>query len=142
MSLQIYNPTIETSAICSIVQQKFSNYRTSKSAKREDERIKIISLDNIPSEFHLHQNFPNAFYEITRIQLDIAKHTHVKLNLYDFFGKKVAELINKEMDCGHYEVVFNNNDFKLMSGVYMYKLTAGEFSDTKKMVLLKLIQNN
>ncbi|MDP2363587.1 MAG: T9SS type A sorting domain-containing protein, partial [Ignavibacteria bacterium] len=89
----------------------------------------------IPSQFILEQNFPNPFNPSTIIQYAIGSTQIVQLKVYDVLGKKVATLVNEEKSAGSYEISFNAT--QLSSGIYFYKLHAGSFVETKKMLLLK-----
>ncbi len=99
--------------------------------------------NSIPEKYSLNQNYPNPFnpntiikYTIpTVVDANFASTTSVELKVYDVLGKEVATLVNENKKPGFYEVTFNAPN--LNSGVYYYRLTAGEFSSTKKMVLLK-----
>ncbi len=86
-------------------------------------------------KFELKQNYPNPFNPSTKISFKIADIGNVSLKVYDINGKEVVTLISKEMNAGNYEVTFDAN--KLSSGVYFYKLVTNEFSDTKRMMLVK-----
>jgi hypothetical protein len=88
-----------------------------------------------PEKFELSQNYPNPFNPSTIIKYGIPKSTHVNLAIYDETGKEVAILINDVKQPGNYEITFNGES--LSSGVYLYKLETGEFSRTKKMILVK-----
>ena len=93
-----------------------------------------------PSDFKLYQNYPNPFNPITKIRYSIpfveTRHApSVQLRVYDLLGRVTATLVNKQQQPGNYEVEFNA--LHLSSGVYFYKLTAGEFVETKKMILMK-----
>jgi Secretion system C-terminal sorting domain len=95
-----------------------------------------VEEDNvIPAEFVLYQNYPNPFNPSTKITFVIPKSSLVNLKVYDILGKEVATLINEEKHSGTYEVEFSAAN--LPSGVYFYKLQAGGFVETKKMVLLR-----
>ncbi|MCW9065635.1 MAG: T9SS type A sorting domain-containing protein [Ignavibacteriaceae bacterium] len=89
----------------------------------------------IPTEFSLYQNFPNPFNPSTTIYYSIPEETFVKLNIYNLLGEEVAVLVNENKTAGNYSVSFNLGDYN--SGIYLYKLQAGTFVETKKMVLLK-----
>ena len=89
----------------------------------------------MPSAFKLEQNFPNPFNPSTRIQYQVSSNSHVSLKVYDVLGNEITTLVNEEKKAGSYEVEFNAE--KLSSGVYFYKLTAGNFISTRKMLLLK-----
>jgi photosystem II stability/assembly factor-like uncharacterized protein len=94
----------------------------------------------IPENFHLFQNYPNPFNPVTKIRFDIPSEgkslkAKVKILVYDILGKEIATLVNEQLQPGTYEVTFDGS--QLPSGVYFYQLRAGEFSETKKMILLK-----
>lgn len=89
----------------------------------------------VPVDYNLEQNFPNPFNPVTEIKFDIKENGLVSLKVYDILGNLVKELVNKEMNTGSYSVKFNADN--LASGVYIYKLQAGEFTSSKKMMLLK-----
>jgi hypothetical protein len=91
--------------------------------------------NEIPSEFSLGQNYPNPFNPKTIIKLHIAEYRAVTLKVYDLLGKEAAVLINKEMQPGTYEVEFDGANYP--SGVYFYTVQAGDFIETKKMILVK-----
>ena len=109
----------------------------------------ISSVDdkNIPSEFSLSQNYPNPFnpvttikYAIPNVTLSGVEESRVILKVYDILGKEIATLVNEEQRAGNYEVKFNlaqDSHPALTSGVYFYRLQAGNFIETKKMLLLK-----
>ncbi|MCX7833364.1 MAG: T9SS type A sorting domain-containing protein [Ignavibacteria bacterium] len=96
--------------------------------------IKNIS-SNIPNEFHLYQNYPNPFNPITKIKFDLPKSDFITLKIYDALGREVETLVNETLSAGSYEVEWNAS--KYSSGVYFYKLQAGEFMDTKRMLFIK-----
>ena len=89
----------------------------------------------LPVSYELYQNYPNPFNPNTLIKFSIAKETQVNLIVFNILGEKVQELKNEIMKPGHYEVEFNA--LSLASGIYLYKIYAGDFVQTKKMVLLK-----
>ena len=96
--------------------------------------------ENIPYKFSLAQNYPNPFNPSTTIKYqlpsDVKSETeNVKLIVYDILGSEVATLVNEKQKPGYYEVDFNANG--LASGIYFYKLSTGEFIQTKKMILLR-----
>ncbi len=88
-----------------------------------------------PTGFVLSQNYPNPFNPTTSINFTVAQRSNVTLKVYDMLGREVASLVNEVKDQGSYNVNFDAA--KLASGTYVYKLTAGNFVETKKMVLLK-----
>lgn len=95
---------------------------------------------NIPDKFLLKQNYPNPFNPVTKIGFSLPPNsnhepTNVKLIVYNVLGEVVAVLINEKLTSGNHEVEFDASD--LSSGICFYKLTQGEFSETKKMIILK-----
>jgi uncharacterized delta-60 repeat protein len=105
--------------------------------KYDNDEITIISGqgNETPEDFMLYNNFPNPFNPATSIRIDIPEKTFVNLSVFDIKGSKVADLINKELSAGKYSINFDAAS--LPSGVYFYKLKAGGYSITKKMILLK-----
>ena len=98
--------------------------------------IGIASHNNgIPKVFSLSQNYPNPFNPSTKIDFAIPKSSMVKLVVYNVLGAEVATLINENMQPGYHSVTFNG--FNLASGVYFYKIIAGDFTAVKKMLLVK-----
>ncbi|RPI17743.1 MAG: T9SS C-terminal target domain-containing protein [Ignavibacteriae bacterium] len=96
-----------------------------------------ISQENsgIPVGYNLMQNFPNPFNPNTKIKFDIPKSSFVNLTVYDMLGKEVGILVNENLSAGIYSVELNASH--LPSGVYFYKLIAGNYKATKKMILIK-----
>ncbi|MCE1164967.1 MAG: T9SS type A sorting domain-containing protein [Bacteroidetes bacterium] len=90
----------------------------------------------VPTEYKLEQNYPNPFNPSTTISFSIPKQEFVTLKVYNSAGKEVAVIVNKQLNAGKYEENFNASE-KLSSGVYFYKLTAGNFSETRKFMLIK-----
>jgi hypothetical protein len=99
----------------------------------------------IPKNFQLEQNYPNPFNPTTRIRYSIPEASLATIKVYDMLGTEVATLVNEEQSAGNYEVDFSakggstsgGNDYNLASGIYFYKLQAGSFSETRKMILMK-----
>jgi uncharacterized delta-60 repeat protein len=89
----------------------------------------------IPVNYNLSQNYPNPFNPATNIKFQIPKTGFVKLIVYDIIGSEIAKLVNEQLSSGVYEVEWNA--MKYPSGVYYYKLTSGEYTETKKMILIK-----
>jgi hypothetical protein len=88
-----------------------------------------------PNSFYLSQNFPNPFNPSTSLQYAIGRRQFITLKDFDLLGREVATLINEEKPAGEYEVEFDGS--ALTSGIYFYQLKAGQYSETKKMILLK-----
>ncbi len=90
---------------------------------------------NIPNVNALEQNYPNPFNPLTNIQFQLVKPGYVMLEVYDLLGQKVAKLANRYFESGRHRVIFDAG--KLVLGVYYYKITAGDFIQIKKMMVLK-----
>lgn len=91
--------------------------------------------ENIPNKFALYQNYPNPFNPVTKINFDIPKNAKVSLKIYDITGRHLSTLINESLSAGSYSCDYNAES--LSSGVYIYKLEAGNFSETRKMMIIK-----
>jgi hypothetical protein len=94
-----------------------------------------VSSNIIPSKYSLSQNYPNPFNPSTSIKYDLPKASDVRIEVYNITGQNVEILLNQQMKAGHHEVEFNAQNFS--SGVYFYKIEAGEFQDVKKMILIR-----
>ena len=90
---------------------------------------------NVPKKFELSQNYPNPFNPSTVINFQVPAAGKVTLKVFNILGKEVATLLNKEMNAGSHSVKFNASN--LTSGLYFYTLTSGNYTSTKKMVLIK-----
>jgi hypothetical protein len=88
-----------------------------------------------PNQFSLSQNYPNPFNPSTKIKFNIAETGFTSLKIYDLLGNEMSALVNKELQSGSYE--FNFDAKGLASGIYFYRLQAGSFIETKKMILIK-----
>ena len=100
-----------------------------------DEIVSVNEVHNIPNAITLSQNYPNPFNPTTTIHYAIKERASVEIVLYDILGREVEVLVNEEQDAGYYKIDFNAS--RLASGIYFYRLQAGSFVETKKMVLLK-----
>jgi hypothetical protein len=104
-----------------------------------DTTITSVREDNensgVPSTFQLHQNYPNPFNPTTNIRFQITRFSDATLKVYDILGREVATLVNEQLTPGSYETTFDGA--RLSSGVYFYRLQAGGFVQTKKLVLQK-----
>jgi VCBS repeat protein/type IX secretion system substrate protein len=104
---------------------------------REVIGIKPISTE-VPESFKLHQNYPNPFNPVTKIRFDVPlelRASVIELKIYDILGRQIAIPVNERLKPGTYQIEFNGEN--LSSGVYIYALTAGDFSASNRMVLLK-----
>jgi photosystem II stability/assembly factor-like uncharacterized protein len=91
--------------------------------------------NEIPSEYNLDQNYPNPFNPMTNVKFQMPNSAFVGLRIYDILGRLVATLVNEYLKAGFYNVSWNASNYP--SGVYYYKLTAGNYTETKKMILIK-----
>lgn len=91
--------------------------------------------DQIPKSYELSQNYPNPFNPVTNIKFALPKNSNVKLSVYDINGREIAVILNETKQAGIYTFTFDAS--KLASGVYFYRLTANDFSDVKRMILVK-----
>jgi len=96
--------------------------------------LSVIDKD-IPESYSLSQNYPNPFNPTTTIQFSLKERSNVELNIYNILGEKIRTLINYEMNSGQYKVAFDGSH--LASGIYFYRIQAGNFVETKKMILLR-----
>ena len=93
----------------------------------------------LPESYILHQNFPNPFNPTTKIKYALSNRQYATLKVYDILGNEVVTLVDEELTAGEYEVEFNpaSGIQHRASGIYFYQLRAGDFVETKKMILLK-----
>jgi len=94
----------------------------------------------VPEKFALHQNYPNPFNPITTLRYDLPENGYVNVTVYDMLGREVKSLINQSQEAGYKSVLWdatNNLGNPVSAGVYLYQIHAGEFVQTRKMVLLK-----
>ena len=94
----------------------------------------------IPEFFSLHQNYPNPFNPSTRIRYDLREETHVSLTVYDMLGKQITSIVSESQSAGVRTVIWDGTDASgrnVSAGVYLYRIQAGTFTETRKMVLLK-----
>ena len=89
----------------------------------------------IPNEYSLSQNYPNPFNPITHLEFGISELGFVSLKVYDVLGREIKILVNEIRPAGIYKIEFNGSNFA--SGVYFYRIEAGDFVQTKRMVLIK-----
>ena len=103
-------------------------YRQTPNAVREND-------GSVPTTFALSQNYPNPFNPLTTIRYSLPSTANVKLAIYDLLGREIATLVNEEQSAGWKEVEWNASAFS--SGIYFYRLTAGNYVGVKKLMLLK-----
>ena len=106
----------------------------------DSSNIHIENEGQHPTAFALLQNYPNPFNPTTTLRYDIPENSHVTITIYDMLGRQVKTLINQTQDSGFKSVIWDaTNDYgkPVSAGVYLYQIQAGEFVQTRKMVLLK-----
>ncbi len=114
------------------------NYVISKAADFFFNNINSVSSNNIePIKFKLSQNYPNPFNPTTTISYSVPKDGIVTIKVYDVLGKEAATLVNEEKKAGIYSVQLSAVSNQLGSGVYFYRMQAGSFVETKKLLLIK-----
>jgi hypothetical protein len=102
-----------------------------------------LEIDNglaVPMEFALQQNYPNPFNPSTQIQYSLPTDANVTIAIYDLVGRQVRTLVNQQVTAGYHSTLWNaTNDMgsSVSAGVYIYTITANDFRDVKKMILLK-----
>ncbi len=102
----------------------------------------LVGINNLnnPVYYRLNQNFPNPFNPVTNINFEIPKSEFVSLKVYDISGKEISTLVYENLQAGQYNIRFDagiNSDNQLTSGIYYYTLSTENFTETKKMMLVK-----
>ncbi len=102
--------------------------------------IRLVELaiedeDNLPAEFSLDQNYPNPFNATTTIQYSLREESNVTIEIYDIMGRKVETLVAGEQPAGYHQVAWDASNHS--SGMYFFRIQAGDYAETRKMVLLK-----
>jgi hypothetical protein len=93
------------------------------------------SSQDIPVRFVVEQNYPNPFNPSTTIRYGLPRRAQVSLSVFNTLGQRVVQLVNGDIDAGYHEIRFDGNN--LASGVYFYRMTAGSYAETRKLLLLK-----
>ena len=102
---------------------------------RIDPAIFVETENNFPTEFELNQNYPNPLNPTTNINFSLSERSFTELKIYNILGVEIATIERRELDAGNYTYTFDATN--LSSGIYLYKLNAGKFSEVKKMTLIK-----
>jgi hypothetical protein len=110
---------------------------TGSAILKSNDAITFASYEGtgLPADISLSQNYPNPFNPSTRIDFTILRNSYVSLKIYNVLGEELETLISQNLSTGFHS--YNYNATKLSSGIYFYKLSAGEFSMVKKMIILK-----
>jgi len=134
-SVSVYDVTF-LSPIAGWAVGGFGRFRTGVILKYN---TAIIGLNGsgtlLPGKLNLYQNYPNPFNPSTVIKFALPKDEFVNITVYDITGKEVGKVVSEQLRAGNYNFSFDAS--RLASGVYLYRITAGSFTDTKKMVLMK-----
>ncbi len=121
------------------VQSVDNNFNASEFADEQKIKVDYSKVDSskfeIPTQFAIYQNYPNPFNPATEIKYSIPKTENVTLKVYDILGRQIAALVNEKKSAGNYKDEFNGSNFS--SGVYFYQIKAGNYIETRKMLLLK-----
>jgi hypothetical protein len=102
--------------------------------------VKEENNQEIPSQFSLNQNYPNPFNPETKLEFDLPKNCHVKLDIYNILGRKIRTLFDEYLSAGYKTINWDGKDDngnEVPTGIYFYRIKAGEFTQAKKMILLK-----
>ncbi len=115
------------------------NWRASKiingSPGKNDEVTDVKATESLPVQFYLSQNYPNPFNPSTKIEFFLPQAVYVTVEVYNALGQRIVSLVNNPMTAGRHQVEFDGQN--LSSGVYFYRIEAGDFQRAKKMVLIK-----
>jgi hypothetical protein len=98
------------------------------------------NLAGVPERFSLCQNYPNPFNPNTKIDFSIPRNSKVRLCIYNVMGQRIKTLVDETKTAGYYDVIWDGKNEKgqeVASGIYLYRLEADDFKETKKMILLK-----
>ena len=140
MNLEVLNGFTDATSI-NLINLRLNESSIIDLASSSELSQSVLSAeDEIPYQFTLHNNYPNPFNPETNIQFDIPEHLPVKLAIYDLSGKEVNILVQDTFAPGKYKVMWNGKDQygqPVSAGMYIYQIEAGNFRNTKKLILLK-----
>jgi len=111
-----------------------------RTGSQSDSNLGVHHSSSMPTHYSLHQNYPNPFNPITTIQYDLPGQSQVEIVIFDIMGREVRALVNQKQDFGYKSVVWdatNNLGQPVSAGMYLYRISAGDFHQVKKMILLK-----
>jgi dienelactone hydrolase len=145
-TFKIFSNMSDTSFITTLTSNtyywKVRAYTSDSTYRTSNQSLKFIVPEPLglypdpsPEEFVLYQNFPNPFNPVTKIDFSLSSNANVRLSVYNFVGELVEVLVNSNFAAGNHSITFNANN--LSSGIYLYKLEAGSFIQTKKMTILR-----
>jgi photosystem II stability/assembly factor-like uncharacterized protein len=116
-------------------EKKYDLYQVDYNGKREKIASRTLNLEHNTYKFNLSDNYPNPFNPTTTIKFTIPMHSFVTLKIFDLLGREISTLVNEDISPGIYEAAFDGSTFA--SGIYIYQIKAGEFSSSKKLILMK-----
>lgn len=140
-SLALLIGTTGDSLRCTWKSWSYNGYDSASSSNtflvtlvRTNVGINVISTE-VPENPGLYYNYPNPFNPSTVIKFDVSKQQNVSIEIYDMLGRKTESLVNEKLQPGKYEVTFNGTGYP--SGIYYYRMQAGDYSETRKMLMVK-----
>ena len=122
------------------ITDSYSFYSDTSQLCVDRSNLSFIKNDFIPYYYTLHQNHPNPFNPVTTLHYDLPEDAMVNITIYDMMGRVVSNLVNSQQNAGYKSIQWNatnNTGQPVSAGLYLYTIQAGEFRQTKKMVLLK-----
>jgi hypothetical protein len=125
----VYNVALSDS-----VRRSIESYLATKYNLPVVTGISVHQAESLPERFVLEQNYPNPFNPSTTIKFELPRASHVNLTVYDVLGRELSRLVNERMDAGYHDVKFDGS--ALASGMYFYRIQAGSYVNTKKLLLL------
>jgi tetratricopeptide (TPR) repeat protein len=134
---ELQSMDITDPGLLSLLQSaNMSIYGESSACEQRSKALsKVNTLSSLPKEYSLSNNYPNPFNPATSISYELPKDSYVKVVIYDILGKEIQTLVAEQQNSGKYTVNFNASN--LPSGMYFYTISAGSYTATKKMLLLK-----
>ncbi len=118
----------------------YSNYSSVANFNTGDDITGVEDVNIVPANYYMAQNYPNPFNPTTNIKFGLPNSGNIKLVIYNVLGQEIKTLINQNLNAGTYNILWNGQNeagINVPSGVYLYRITSGNFIDTKKMVLIK-----
>ena len=122
------------------ITDSYSFYSDTSQLCVDRSNLSFIKNDFIPYYYTLHQNHPNPFNPVTTLHYDLPEDAMVNITIYDMMGRVVSNLVNSQQNAGYKSIQWNatnNTGQPVSAGLYLYTIQAGDFRQTKNMVLLK-----
>ncbi len=138
-ALTVYDDTLIAGGEFTIAGNKVSAY-LARWTKSDPTDVVEFDPDNLPTHYNMSQSYPNPFNPITTIEFNLPKRSHVTVTIYNLLGQQVQSLVDQELSVGNYKVTWDGSTFgggHASTGVYFYRIVTEDFTETKKMVLLK-----